>query len=485
MQQGSLQEQGLGPKPSNSYLPGRGDTMITKVVHAESAAGTNKSTTPSSNTKMASAAPLQRRNAARFELLDGLEMERLDFSRRVLQRELGISTNQLDFIFALPGKKIFEVVFTTFKHVESSLAEFEKKKASSPLLGKMTLTPLTDMDKRTVFVVLYSERAKLEDIHTWAANYCDVLDIREVIDLDGIKTGTRRLNVRLRRENGTLKHLPNTIQLGSLRGTVFYAGQPKQCRKCGSLNHLAAQCTTIYCRNCKSTDHAATQCPIPIKCNLCSSDSHRFKDCPNAYANRVKQNTMQAELRAVPDEPFNINWDVEVQDEAEEPQDTTKEPQDIPSTVEVDQASLLLQQKVQGAEKLFDKILANLPSQVCAGLEEKKHTAVLETISQPDLEGIFMSSSPGKDEERPTSPEVIFHPLPNTLVSQQTPQKRPQESSSEESGHLEQLGKEWPVLSTPFLDPECLNNFSSVTQMRDPEEDTSGAKRKELRRKRK
>uniref|UniRef100_A0A671WGV7 CCHC-type domain-containing protein n=1 Tax=Sparus aurata TaxID=8175 RepID=A0A671WGV7_SPAAU len=88
--------------------------------------------------------------------------------------------------------------------------------------------------------------------------------------------------------NGALQHLPNTIQLGAFRGSVFYPGQPKECRKCGSLDHLAAACTMDVCRNCKALDHTTAHCPTPVKCNLCSSANHRFKDCPQAYSNRLK-----------------------------------------------------------------------------------------------------------------------------------------------------------------------------------------------------
>uniref|UniRef100_A0A671YFU1 CCHC-type domain-containing protein n=1 Tax=Sparus aurata TaxID=8175 RepID=A0A671YFU1_SPAAU len=87
---------------------------------------------------------------------------------------------------------------------------------------------------------------------------------------------------------GVLQHLPNTIQLGAFRGSVFYPGQSKECRKCGSLDHLAAACTMDICRNCKASDHTTAQCPTPVKCNFCSSANHSFKDCPQAHSNRVK-----------------------------------------------------------------------------------------------------------------------------------------------------------------------------------------------------
>ncbi len=72
----------------------------------------------------------QRRNAARFVLLEDLEMDRLTFSRRILQRELGFNPSQLDFVFALPGRKTFEVVFTTLSYMNNAWKDFKERRKS-------------------------------------------------------------------------------------------------------------------------------------------------------------------------------------------------------------------------------------------------------------------------------------------------------------------------------------------------------------------
>uniref|UniRef100_A0A3Q1IRK8 CCHC-type domain-containing protein n=1 Tax=Anabas testudineus TaxID=64144 RepID=A0A3Q1IRK8_ANATE len=156
---------------------------------------------------------------------------------------------------------------------------------------KISVIPLAERDMKTVHVVIFSEKVRNQDVGTWLSRYWEVFNGTEVVDIDGIKTGTRRFQVRLRRRDGALEHLPSSIQLGAFRGAVFYPGQPKECRKCGSLQHLASECTQIFCKNCKATDHSSLQCSIPLKCNLCSSTKHKFKDCPQAYANRVKLST--------------------------------------------------------------------------------------------------------------------------------------------------------------------------------------------------
>lgn len=70
---------------------------------------------------------------------------------------------------------------------------------------------------------------------------------------------------------------------------MFYSGQPKECRKCGSLDHLAVNCEMEVCRHCKSREHSSKECPLPRKCNLCGAETHRFRDCPQAYSNKMKQ----------------------------------------------------------------------------------------------------------------------------------------------------------------------------------------------------
>jgi len=224
-------------------------------------------------------AQVPRRNAARFVLLEDLEMDRLAFSRRILQTELGFKPSQLDFIFALPGRKSFEVIFATLLLYKQCLERFQTKKKEAVCFQKIELIPLAEKELRTVTVMMYSERIKIEDISTWLSMHCSVTKAFQIKDEDGIKTGATKFHVRLRtNEKGELLHLPSIIQLGTIRGFVFYNGQPKECRKCGSLNHLAAQCESVFCRNCKKHGHLSKNCPVPMKCNLCGADNHRFRD---------------------------------------------------------------------------------------------------------------------------------------------------------------------------------------------------------------
>uniref|UniRef100_A0A3Q3ARA5 CCHC-type domain-containing protein n=1 Tax=Kryptolebias marmoratus TaxID=37003 RepID=A0A3Q3ARA5_KRYMA len=69
--------------------------------------------------------------------------------------------------------------------------------------------------------------------------------------------------------------------LGAIRGFVFYPGQPKACRKCGSNQHLSAECRSIFCKNCKTDKHLTKECPHPVSCNLCGEGGHTFRSCLN------------------------------------------------------------------------------------------------------------------------------------------------------------------------------------------------------------
>ncbi|MGH0181900.1 UNVERIFIED_CONTAM: hypothetical protein FKN15_008132, partial [Acipenser sinensis] len=155
----------------------------------------------------------------------------------------------------------------------------------------IAIVPLTRRELKVIHIVMFSEVVKYEDILTWLLQYCDVIVGSTVKDNDGVKTGERKFQAKLRRDivSGDYKHLPNTIQIGSCRGYVFYMGQPKVCRSCGQTGHFSANCDQKFCRNCGSFGHFSNECELPLKCNLCGDSNHVFRDCPFAYANRLKK----------------------------------------------------------------------------------------------------------------------------------------------------------------------------------------------------
>uniref|UniRef100_A0A8C5FV20 CCHC-type domain-containing protein n=1 Tax=Gadus morhua TaxID=8049 RepID=A0A8C5FV20_GADMO len=133
------------------------------------------------------------------------------------------------------------------------MQRFEEKKRSAPSFKNITMIPLAERDVKTVNVMILSEKVRNQDVWTCLSRFY----------IDGVKTGTRRFQV-----------------------SAFYPGQPKQCRRCASLDHLAASCKSNNCKRCKGSDHNTDQCTTPLECSPCSSTSHRFRDCPKAYSNR-------------------------------------------------------------------------------------------------------------------------------------------------------------------------------------------------------
>lgn len=157
--------------------------------------------------------------------------------------------------------------------------------------------PLSGGECKAVTVLMYSEHVKSEDIITLLSFHCSVIRGEELKDEDTIRAGAYRFYVNLRRNelSGELIHLPPTIQLGAIRGHVFYPGQPNTCRKCCCKDHLANKCLNVFCRNCKGNCHFSKECQCPTSCNLCGKVDHTFRTCPNSYANRTKLNLQKRE----------------------------------------------------------------------------------------------------------------------------------------------------------------------------------------------
>uniref|UniRef100_A0A3B4GDS6 CCHC-type domain-containing protein n=1 Tax=Pundamilia nyererei TaxID=303518 RepID=A0A3B4GDS6_9CICH len=216
--------------------------------------------------------------------------------RIVIQKELGFSPMQIDYIFGLPGKKSYEVIFATSTFYESCLDKFNRLRQTRPQLENIKMTPLSGREPKAVTVIMHSEYVRVEDIKTWLSFKCMVKRGLDLNDEDGIRTGAYRFYIHLHRgeTSGDLIHLPPTIQLGAIRGYVFYPGQPKTCRKCGVNDHLATECENVVCKNCKSEEHTTSDCPFPRKCNLCGGEGHTFRACAQSYANKVKRPHQQS-----------------------------------------------------------------------------------------------------------------------------------------------------------------------------------------------
>lgn len=415
-----------------------------------------------------------RQNAARFVLLEDLEMDRLTFSRRILQRELGFNPSQLDFVFALPGRKTFEVVFTTLVLYEQCLERFQRKKKEAACFQKIDLIPLAERELRIVTVVMFSERIKLEDISTWLSLHCSITKAFQIKDEDGVKTGASKFHVRLRtNEQGELSHLPSVIQLGSIRGFVFYNGQPKECRKCGSLNHLAAQCDSVFCRNCKNHGHVSKSCTVPMKCNLCGATNHRFQDCPSAYANKTRQQ---------PGESREGDINIPEAPDMEEDLFTDRQPL-VPVTSKEQGAGVTLGQPLpsNSGDKDFGGLGGNSdvePEEIVSWQHEShRELNVLDSLidfpalGQPSPEQISQSLNRNILLDAlvsfPTSLSLLSDSSPpgDTLVEIRSSSPDTNDPSGIQDQEDSPDSSSLSSNSTPFLDSSDMSAFSSATQM--------------------
>uniref|UniRef100_A0A8C4TGD5 CCHC-type domain-containing protein n=1 Tax=Erpetoichthys calabaricus TaxID=27687 RepID=A0A8C4TGD5_ERPCA len=238
----------------------------------------------------------ERWNVVHLELKEG-QMERGNFSKEVLQKTLKFSLGEIDYLFAFPGKTTLEVMFKNRGWYDKCLRTVEKEKLVNPELEKFLVLPLSDRMDKKVNILIFTEK----DISTWLLQHCDVKSSMQMTDDDGIKNRLYRFDVVLRKDNGTkeVRHLPRVIQIGTVRGHVFYLGQPQVCRRCGHEGHKAVECEIIRCRNCKEEGHSTRECRKPIKCSLCREETHVFRDCPKNIAPLTKGKIGEADHSTV------------------------------------------------------------------------------------------------------------------------------------------------------------------------------------------
>ena len=113
--------------------------------------------------------------------------------------------------------------------------------------------------------------------------------------LNGNRTAKMRLN----------KDIPSCVHIAGEFIRVWYPGQPKTCRRCGSPDHLAGKCDSFRCLNCELPGHRAASCPSPTMCSVCLKSDHRLRECPfvvhggNISSVRVPRSSTYADVAKV------------------------------------------------------------------------------------------------------------------------------------------------------------------------------------------
>ena len=79
------------------------------------------------------------------------------------------------------------------------------------------------------------------------------------------------------------RHIPSFLQVGAYTVMMRYNGQPRTCRKCDQVGHLATACKEVRCFNCGSPGHVKRICPKHRVCSLCREPNHSLGDCPTFW----------------------------------------------------------------------------------------------------------------------------------------------------------------------------------------------------------
>ena len=223
-------------------------------------------------------------NCVRFELKEGENEEVLNnavFVEKILFKELGLTATEILCIQKNGKMKCFDVTFQS-EEIHKRMRTTGVNKCG--LAVKFTLFSMwRDPDYRLMTVRMFNPHVSHETVGAFLRRYCKVLPGHGMVrDEFGIWNGCRQFRVILEKERGGYdgyRHPPASFSIGESRGVLFYAGQPKYCRKCLGFGHLAEGCTLVRCLNCNELGHTRRDCSRPERCTICGEEGHGFRTC--------------------------------------------------------------------------------------------------------------------------------------------------------------------------------------------------------------
>lgn len=134
-----------------------------------------------------------------------------------------------------------------------------------------------DADFKTVIVKVYEAVPEMPDtvLIGRLSHYGRILSFRRDRSIaTGILNGVRTVRMRLS------KTIPSAIRIAGEPVFISYPGQPKSCRKCRDVGHLAQGCKNPRCFNCEAPGHRSAECKVPPLCGICMKPDHPVSACP-------------------------------------------------------------------------------------------------------------------------------------------------------------------------------------------------------------
>ena len=138
--------------------------------------------------------------------------------------------------------------------------------------------------RRLLFVTIYDAPHELPDsaLEHRLARYGRIFSSRrgKVPGYPEVLNGLRHLRMELD------THIPCFLRFGKYQIRVKYDGQPTNCRRCNSRDHLNKDCTHTVCFNCDKLGHHSRMCPDDIRCCICKEEGHMAIDCQHSWYRR-------------------------------------------------------------------------------------------------------------------------------------------------------------------------------------------------------
>lgn len=137
---------------------------------------------------------------------------------------------------------------------------------------------------RLTYLTVYDAPYELPDpaIEHRLKPYCTVYTTRrgKLQGYPNVYNGMRHYRVELK------SSVPCYLRFGKFQLRFYHDGQQKTCRRCGSLDHIARDCSNEICFNCDEIGHTARHCPEEMLCCICKGLGHKAIDCRLSWFRR-------------------------------------------------------------------------------------------------------------------------------------------------------------------------------------------------------